>query len=995
MPLNTAPSETAQAHNIAAKAKRRLPLGPSLVALLLIAALLPAVAVTWTLSNSSAEAIQTLAENTMRQAVRRMDLGALNHLRQAQTVLNALADPQVSPHQASARGTHWLNDDEGFERLAFSLTEQARHVPYVYFGKPDGTFIGVEREEAGHVVRIIRPGQGNRQHFLARTPGDRTKPLLTEGGVYDPRERPWYQLALSRGNRVFTDVYRSAVKQQFDLTLAQPIFDTRSGRLLGVVATDLSLDLVNQLVRSTPISDNAVSYLVDSQGLIVASSVDEALTIEQEGKRSRLSPDQSRNALVQTSWAQLRSIAPAQAGGMQVLNAQEGSWLTDLALNDRRLLAMSQPFGQEYGLNWRLVVVAPELDFTAQVLNARRWSFTVLASLLVISGLIAYLVANGLSRQFRNLSQAASRLGSGEVPDILERTPFEEVHDLSGVMHASAVQLQQTAQEVQEKNEALRRAAKTLEARVQARTAELTASRADALAAAEAKAGFLAVMSHEIRNPLNGVLGMSELLGQSKLDATQTEMLDVVRTSGVQLLAVVNDILDFSRIEAGKLELDLHPFALAPCIQDVMRMVELQAAEKQLPLTVDIDERLPGFVMGDAIRIKQILLNLLNNAVKFTSSGGVTLTVQATSPADGQSGPQVHFEVSDTGMGISAESMSRLFHPFAQGDSSTTRMFGGSGLGLAICHHLVAMMGGQLQVRSTPGQGSHFWFDIDLPAARAPVRLAPSASNADHDSTTRDLRVLIVDDDETNCRVAGAMIEQLGHAHASVSRASEAISLLAMAQTGETMQPYTHVLIDRHMPKLDGLEAARRMRSVLGDQVPVIIGMSASSLGEDQNKCLEAGMSAYLSKPLSLNVLANALSGKWQKSAMPASNGNLPSSLLPWIDTSRLDDFAAFDDENGTLRREVLTDFLRVQEAHLLHIGQALTAPDASPAQLSKAIHALIGAAENVGAKRLGQRCSELEMQAAAGKFLHADLLALTTMVEHTRDAILQTLKQA
>ncbi len=958
-------------------------------------ALLPAVAVTWTLSDSSAEAIQTLAENTMRQAVRRMDQGALNHLRQAHTILNALADSEVAAHEASPRGSHWISDDAGFEQLAFSLTEQTPHVPYVYFGKPDGTFVGVEREGSSHVVRVIRPDQGNRQHFQALHPGDRSRPLRTETTVYDPRERPWYQLALSRGQRTFTDVYRSAVKAQFDLTLAQPVFDTKTGRLLGVVAADLNLDLLNQLVRNTPISENAVSYLVDSQGLVVASSVDEALTVDMEGKRVRLSPQQSQNELVRTSWSRLESADRVASAGMQLLGGTKGNWLTALGLSDNRLLALSRPFGTEYGLNWTLVVVAPELDFTAQVLSARRWSFVVLASLLAASGLVAFLLAKGLSRQFQKLNQAALAVGTGEVPEVLERTPFEEIHHLSGVMHASAERLQQASQEVQDKNEALRRAAKTLETRVQARTAELSASRAEALAAAQAKAGFLAVMSHEIRNPLNGVLGMTELLAQSRLDSKQVEMLEVVRASGVQLLAVVNDILDFSKIEAGRLELDLHPFELERCINDVRQMVELPAIQKQLPLTVQVQPPLPHFVLGDSTRLKQVLLNLLTNAVKFTNSGEVSLLVRlAQAESDEKAGqPRIHFEVSDTGIGISNESMARLFQPFAQGDSSTTRVFGGTGLGLAICHHLVAMMGGELKVQSNRGEGSRFWFDIALPAVEPhPEQAAIPPQPAAWESGC-DARVLIVDDDDINRRVASAMLERLGHDHSAVASANDAIRLLEVSQASDSGQPFTHVLIDRHMPTLDGLEATKRLVASLGEKAPTIIGMSASSLGEDQHSCLEAGMSAYLSKPLSLGALAAALKGQWQHSSPSVGEEGLSPVNLPWIDMSRLDDFAAFDDEEGSLRKEVLSDFLRVQEAHLRRIRDTLATPNASPASMSKAIHALIGAAENVGARRLGQRCAELEMQAAAGKFLHADLLVLTTLVEHTRDAIIQALK--
>lgn len=983
----------------------RWSLGPALVTLLVAAALLPALLVIALLNASASDSIHALAESTMRQAVRRLEQGTLNHLGQAHTMLNGVLDTDAtaSPNQAQD-GHAWFDNHADFERLAFALTSQTSDVPYVYIGATDGSFLGVEQEANGHVVRTIGPNDPARRQYLADYPGDRGQLLRVETKRYDPRARPWYKLAVKRGTRVFTDVYRSAVKSQFDLTLAQPVYRQDTGDLIGVVATDLSLAHLDDLVQATRISEHAVTYLVDSQGLLVASSTGETLTVEQDGQQVRLSPDGSRSEVIRNSWVQLAKSPAGMADDLHDLKNSKSAraswfdtldWFNWLGTQDSRLLALKLPFGSEYGLKWQLVVVAPELDFTRQVVSARRWSLLALAAVLIASSLLTLMIARGLSRQFLRLNDAARALGEGLVPNIIRKTPFREVHALSSAMHHSASQLQRATEEIRRKNEALRQAAQTLEKRINERTQELSASRAEALEAARAKAGFLAVMSHEIRTPLNGVLGMSELLSHTAMNPSQAEMLSVVRTSGQQLLSVVNEILDFSKVEAGKLELDPLPFDLHDCLHDVQRMVLLAANQKGISLQVDVDRALPRWVLGDATRLRQVLLNLLNNGVKFTDRGSVTLSASTdgtSTEADGHA--RIRFAVEDTGIGIRAESIGKLFQPFQQSEKSISRQYGGTGLGLAISQHLVQLMGGQLRIESIPGRGSCFEFTIDLPLAEAPS----SDLEAHHTATDTDLgaaRVLVVDDNAVNRQVATAMLHKLGHECAEASDGREALEMVGAAL--ESGQGFTHVLMDRQMQDMDGLQATVAIRQRWGAQAPRIIGLSASSLGEDEQACLTAGMEAYLPKPVTLNVLANALRGQWQPTSTLHTLASTPASdtdsSLPWLDPSRLDDFADFDDEQGSLRREVLGDFVRMLPSHLHRIEQALSEEVLSPAEVAKAFHGLRGSADNVGARRLGARSATLEVMAAAGRLQPRHLQELAELVETTAGMVRQAIE--
>lgn len=961
-----------------ASAIRRLPIGRTLVMAMVMAALTPALLVAWLLSYNSSESINRLAEDAMSQAAHRIDVGALAHLGESHTVVNALVPPVVTTGAEAARTRNWLKDTASFETMAYALTQQSPNVPYLYIGAEDGSFFGLERESYGFVVRSIRPGEGGRRHYKIEQPGDRSNLVRTEQTIYDPRKRPWYQLAVSTGRRIFTDVYRSAVKDQFDLTLAHPIMAEDGKTLLGVLAVDMSLARLGELIRSTRISENAVTYLVDSRGMLVASSVDEPLSRMVDGRHQLLSPLESQDALVRESFTQLKAQHGKQVDTGLVWLDMPVHWLERLGLRSHRLIALQRPFGRKYDLDWQLIVVAPESDFTESVMLARRWALAGTALLTVLCAWAAFVVGRGLSRQFQQLNASATAVGAGSVPPIQHASRFAEVHHLSQVMHNSAQALQTYTQEIRQKNEQLQEAAQLLEQRVQQRTAELAASREEALAAVKAKAGFLAVMSHEIRTPLNGVVGMSQLLRDSQLNADQTELMDVLKVSSEQLLSVVDDILDFSRIESGKLILEDRPFDLKAAIRDTVDMVRLKAREKGLHLNLHVAHTVPDAIRGDVTRLRQVLLNLLANAVKFTAQGEVNLRVWCDAPDTGPV-PVLHFSVTDTGVGIRPERLHDLFQPFAQGDTSTTRVYGGTGLGLMICKHLVEMMGGQIGVASEPGAGSTFRFE--LPARAASMTDVEGPLSRELPKARGDHRVLAVDDHPGNLKVITAMLERLGYRYDTCQDGRQALDKVLHARQDD--QDYAIVLLDLHMPGLDGLGTARAINAALQERSPRLIGVSASSLGEDRQRCLEAGMTAYLTKPLEMDHLARTLDELTRTldracsrqaagaevgtpaSAPPEGESGLHEEA-PWVDMQRWASFAAFDDADQQLRKEVVADFLGSLPTLLDRVRQTHVAGDSHDLHL--ALHHLKGAASNVGAARLAAHCERLDRQVLDGQ---------------------------
>ena len=567
------------------------------------------------------------------------------------------------------------------------------------------------------------------------------------------------------------------------------------------------------------------------------------------------------------------------------------------------------------------------------------------------AGLISRFTVRVLARPLALLEAGITAVRHGKFEPIQVSATRDEIQNLGESFNRMIEELSVSQEEIRQHRE-------LLEERIRQRTEELEKAMRTALASSQAKSEFLANMSHELRTPMNGLLGMLDVVLDSKLDAEQQEQLEIAQRSAYALLALLNDILDLSKIEAGKMVIEKIPYNAATVLEDCVKSFQARASQKGVALHFELDPVAPGEVIGDPLRVRQIAANLLSNAVKFTDRGWVSLRLSAApaSAAQGAGAWEMHIDVSDTGPGIEADKLPFIFDKFTQADGSITRKYGGTGLGLAILKRLVEMQNGRVQVESKVGSGSKFTVTLPYQAQEA----LPAADLTDQPAAglarkvTGTARLLLVEDNLVNQKVVMAMLRKKGFEIDVANDGREALAKLDAAE-----RDYDVVLMDIQMPVMDGFETTRVIRrNPRWERLPVI-AMTAHAMNGDKERCFQAGMDSYVSKPIQpahlIATIERHLSGR-DSGRRPAPESDIERGL-----TDRL------MQEDSAMANDLLRVFLQLAPERLERLELAAGHHDGST--LVAEAKKIAEAAEQLTSHRLGDCAHRIRRAAQRGDF--------------------------
>jgi len=758
-----------------------------------------------------------------------------------------------------------LNDSMSMEKHLWHQLSLFKNLTFNSYGNERGEYIAPNRDPRTSILRISisNPSNHNIIHiYNTDNVGNRIGIYQANKKLY-PQNRIWYQLAKAKGKPFWSPIYKYVSYDSLGLGIAFPIYQ-RKDKFDGVLTINIALARISEFLHTLNIGRTGQAFIIERDGNLVASSNLEQPYILIKGSKetARLAATNSKDVLVKATAKYLQN---SYQDFHKINSPQEISFF----LAGQQQFVKVIPLQDGRGLDWLIVVIIPESDFMARINANTRTTILLCLGALVLATFVGIYTSRWITQPIVGLNQASMAIADGDLNQRIETSNVDELADLAASFNRMAQKLQDSFQSLAQINS-------QLELRVAERTVELVEAKRKADSANHAKSEFLANMSHELRTPLNGILGYAQILGRSKvLPEQERHGVNIIHQCGSHLLSLINDVLDISKIEARKLELTPQSIYLPALLQGVVEISQIRAQQKNIKFHYEPDANLPGGVVTDEKRLRQVLINLLGNAVKFTDKGSVTFQVRQLELNHNKiPSASLRFAVKDTGVGISNEDMQKLFQAFEQvGDHQ--RQAEGTGLGLAISQQIVQLMGGKIQVQSQLGVGSEFYFDLELPLATDWIQQQTSKVEHIIGYVGAQRQILVVDDRWENRAVIVNLLAPLGFAVIEATDGQDGLDKMRV-------QLPDLVITDLSMPIMDGFEMLNQLRNDSNLKQLKVIVSSASVSQLDQQMSLDAGGDDFLAKPIQsqdlFHLLASHLQLIWKYEEMvvsPAISGEL------------------------------------------------------------------------------------------------------------------------
>jgi signal transduction histidine kinase/DNA-binding NarL/FixJ family response regulator len=781
----------------------------------------------WSLRNGQ-EAVNDLADQLTTEVSDRIDL----HLE------SYLDVPKKMNQQNNALIQLGMLNMTNFEAVGQHFWKQVPiyGVNYIQYGTSNGEYIGAGDYGDGQVkieeIPLGKPGTTFKYDVNAQ--GKRTR--LVDQGEFEPRNEPWYIGPRDTLKPSWGNIYNWETNPEImSVPAAIPVLD-RQGKFIGAMGIDVNLATVSQFLNQLKIGKSGKAFILERSGLLVATSAKERPYKMVEDTAERLKAEEIQDKTIQSTARYLNQQ-------FSDLKSVQSNQLRLTEINGQRHYIKVSPWKDDQGLDWLVVLAIPESDFMAQINANTRTTILMCLGALGLATVFGIYTSRWIARPIRQLNLASEAIASGNLDQQVEVKGIAELGSLATAFNHMAQQLRESFAALETTNA-------ELEQRVEVRTAELKDAMQAADNANHAKSDFLANMSHELRTPLNGILGYSQILLRDRTIAPkQKDGVNIIHQCGSHLLTLINDILDLSKIEARKLELNPRDIHFESFLHDLVQICRVRAEQKDIAFVYEPRNTLPLAIHVDDKRLRQVLINLLGNAIKFTDRGNVTLkvgTMEATSPDY----HRLRFQIQDTGVGMTPDQLQKIFLPFEQvGDKQ--RMTEGTGLGLAISQEIIDLMGSEFHVESELGKGSTFWFEVEVLAAKDWRESPTSAKGQIIGYQEAKQTILVIDDRWENRAVLVNLLEPLGFDLIEAANGQEGITQLAQSPQ------VTLVITDIAMPIMNGLEMIQVLRTQ-PQTLPIIVS-SASVFNFDRQQSHDAGANDFLPKPVQSDELFEQL----------------------------------------------------------------------------------------------------------------------------------------